>query len=320
MTPSKWPTGPTTPPSAARRASSPWRSGSYAAGFGGHRKDDEMHGEGNWYDFGDYGYNPRTGRRPRPDPLAPKYVALSPYVGFGNNPIYIVDTDGRKIKPTDQESKDATIRVVNHFNTEEQSGAQLFGLLSIEVSGETIYTSSLNMSLKKFEKRAAKALGKDNTSAIESAVGLYKALSTPDVYEVNTLSVGQRIVADEGFTMETQNDYLMMMKGISSPQDPDNGPYDAESINNLFNNSARANTPESIVLGDHGVNQRNVSGLLLLKGGSSEESLVKSFSQLGHEWVPSKSLDDQNKLKQRGTGEGSLPGHHPSRFDKTDDL
>ena len=35
------------------------------------------------------------GRRWRPDPLVRKYPSISSYAGFGNNPIYYVDEDGR---------------------------------------------------------------------------------------------------------------------------------------------------------------------------------------------------------------------------------
>ena len=67
----------------------------YRYGFNGHEKDDEIKGSGNHYSFGDYGYDPRLGRRWRPDPLVRKYPSISSYAGFGNNPIYYVDEDGR---------------------------------------------------------------------------------------------------------------------------------------------------------------------------------------------------------------------------------
>jgi len=46
-----------------------YKSDSYRFGFGGHEKDDEVKGSGNHLSFGDMGYDPRIGRRWRPDPL-----------------------------------------------------------------------------------------------------------------------------------------------------------------------------------------------------------------------------------------------------------
>lgn len=42
-------------------------------GFNGHEKDDEIKGSGNHLSFGDYGYDPRTGRRWNVEPKIGKY-------------------------------------------------------------------------------------------------------------------------------------------------------------------------------------------------------------------------------------------------------
>ena len=76
-------------PVPGRVKSSP--SGGYRFGFGGHEKDDEVHG--GWYAFGDYGYDSRLGRRPTPDPV--DQVSISNYATFANNPILLIDPDGR---------------------------------------------------------------------------------------------------------------------------------------------------------------------------------------------------------------------------------
>ncbi|MBR4488252.1 MAG: hypothetical protein IKO89_06790 [Bacteroidales bacterium] len=39
------------------------------------------------------------------DPMADKYPSLSPYAYCGNNPVKLVDKDGRKVKPYDRQSK-----------------------------------------------------------------------------------------------------------------------------------------------------------------------------------------------------------------------
>ncbi len=75
-----------------------WSSEWYRYGFGGHEKDDELAGEGNHLSFGDYGYNPRLGRRFNVDPFAHAFPSLSPYSYGSNNPIYFVDSNGEIIK------------------------------------------------------------------------------------------------------------------------------------------------------------------------------------------------------------------------------
>lgn len=64
----------------------------YKYGHGGHEKDDEISGSGNWYSFGDYGYMPRIMRRPGLDPV--NNPEQSAYVVYNNNPIYWLDQDG----------------------------------------------------------------------------------------------------------------------------------------------------------------------------------------------------------------------------------
>ena len=66
-------------------------SSGYRYGFGGHEKDDEVHG--GWYAFGDYGYDSRLGRRPTPDPV--DQISISNYAVFANNPIYYIDPNGQ---------------------------------------------------------------------------------------------------------------------------------------------------------------------------------------------------------------------------------
>lgn len=75
-----------------------YSSDSYAFGFNGMRKDDEVHGAtGTSYDFGARLYDPRIGRWFAVDPLASKYPETSPYAFALNNPIFFVDYDGRDI-------------------------------------------------------------------------------------------------------------------------------------------------------------------------------------------------------------------------------
>ncbi|HKO79596.1 MAG TPA: RHS repeat-associated core domain-containing protein, partial [Chitinophagaceae bacterium] len=72
-----------------------YNTGNYAYGFNGKRKDNEMYGEGNAYDFGERIYDPRIVKWLSVDPLQQKLPALSPYNYCYNNPIRFFDPDGR---------------------------------------------------------------------------------------------------------------------------------------------------------------------------------------------------------------------------------
>lgn len=63
-------------------------------GYQSWEKDDEIKGSGNHLSFGNYGYDPRTGRRWCPDPLQGKYPFLSSYSAFNNNPVIYKDVNG----------------------------------------------------------------------------------------------------------------------------------------------------------------------------------------------------------------------------------
>lgn len=69
----------------------------YRFGFNGYEKDDEIKGRGNHISFGDYGYDPRIGRRWRGDPLAREFPSIGQYTAFANSPIYLKDLEGKRI-------------------------------------------------------------------------------------------------------------------------------------------------------------------------------------------------------------------------------
>src|SRR5690606_26526294 len=57
--------------------------------------DDEIKGSGNHYSFGDYGYDPRIGRRWNVDLEFKQIAGLSPYAYALNNPNVYIDEDGK---------------------------------------------------------------------------------------------------------------------------------------------------------------------------------------------------------------------------------
>jgi RHS repeat-associated protein len=80
-------------PFGMQMSSRSFNSEDYRYGFGGHEKDDELKSNGNHISFGDYGYDPRLGRRWRPDPV--DQVSISNYAAFANNPVMFIDPDGK---------------------------------------------------------------------------------------------------------------------------------------------------------------------------------------------------------------------------------
>ena len=62
-------------------------------------KDDEVKGIGNSYDFGVRMFDPRVGRWFAPDPLENEFPYISTYVYALNNPINVIDEDGRAPDP-----------------------------------------------------------------------------------------------------------------------------------------------------------------------------------------------------------------------------
>ncbi len=85
--------------------------GEYRYGFNSYEKDDDVKGEANHISFGDYGYDPRIGRRWRPDPLKSKYPQISPYSSFSSNPIIYLDSEGKDIVYSAKKNKDGSIKV-----------------------------------------------------------------------------------------------------------------------------------------------------------------------------------------------------------------
>jgi hypothetical protein len=69
----------------------------YRFGFNKHERLDEVYGKGNVWNFGDYGYDARLGRRWNVEPNIRKYPWMSSYAVFGNNPLKYADWDGREI-------------------------------------------------------------------------------------------------------------------------------------------------------------------------------------------------------------------------------
>ena len=79
----------------------------------------------NVYDYGARNYDPALGRWMNIDPLATKYVNLSPYVYVANNVINAFDPDGKKIvfaKNATKEFKQAFKEAIKHLRANKADG------------------------------------------------------------------------------------------------------------------------------------------------------------------------------------------------------
>jgi len=84
-------------------------SNDYRFGFNGKEKDDEVYGSNNYIDFGERGYDPRTGRFSSVDKLWKKYPNESNYSFTSNKPIVFAENDGKdKIYYLEVIQKDGT--------------------------------------------------------------------------------------------------------------------------------------------------------------------------------------------------------------------
>lgn len=66
-------------------------------------KEEVPEGGLNLLDFGARYYDPELCRWTSVDPMAEKYYGVSPYGYCNNNPVFLVDTDGNKVKPLGEE-------------------------------------------------------------------------------------------------------------------------------------------------------------------------------------------------------------------------
>ncbi len=194
--------------------------------FSGKERDEET---GYSY-FGARYYNSALSIWLSVDPMSDKYPGVSPYTYCGNNPVRLVDPDGRKIAPGNQAGQEA---IDNYFgNFSERILRDAFGLVKQQHTDDkngsyTVYMSSHHEPMKQNE--FYRKLG--NLSKIEKteAYAVYTALFDEGLYIVGVwqeelyedYTIGQKVFQEGTHITD-------MIEGYASPAVFSNNAYIAD--------------------------------------------------------------------------------------------
>lgn len=144
-----------------------------------------MHGL-NTYDYGARQYNPVTARWDRVDPLAHEYYGVSPYVYCMNNPIMLVDPDGKKphnwIQRVKQKGDIRDLDLYNNLNKYDNKIINIFAHgykettsansmnLQRKLTVNEYYSVGIQISFSGQDKRTIKASNKNSVKKLADAI------------------------------------------------------------------------------------------------------------------------------------------------------
>ncbi len=111
---------------------------------------DRTHGV-DWYDYGARHMSPDVGRFTTIDPMAEKYYSISPYAYCANNPVYYIDSDGKKIK-IPKRSQPLVLQMINshsktQYNVDEHGFMSVDKDAGINEKGSSHYSERLDATI-----------------------------------------------------------------------------------------------------------------------------------------------------------------------------
>ncbi len=219
---------------------------SYLFGFNGKENDNEVKGEGNSLDFGARIYDSRLGRWLSVDPLADDAPGWTPYRYCFNNPIKLIDPDGRSEGSPDE------------WNFNVETGETKW--VSNKGGAETQYVNFTDNKGSKLANVAVPGLESKSVSSF----GLL--LSGVSLSAESVKSIGQYA---SKISLLSQGKFAGSYKGVST----------AWSLNFLGNKTV----PSSLVTAQKATFLKNMSYLKFAKylgTGTSALSAMISFTQM----------------------------------------
>ena len=244
-------------------------------------------GRGNFY-YGARYYDPKISVWLSVNPLAHEYQSLSSYTFTGNNPIMLVDPDGKRIKPLNGGAFKALVGVLSGFTENYRS---LYGI-HVHRDGKkqvgAITATSVYKDFKAF-KKAAKKAGVDKED-MEAAYGVYQKLAEKKTTELmmirsseaTTIGVGDgeaSTVADnyDYQDMKTDNpNYSGIVKDVK-----ENGALTEGMRQDIFEND-KYNSDQRrdgwVYFRDYdtyGQNLGMINGVLIFDGTSNDQSVMQ---------------------------------------------